>query len=109
MRYCLEGIDKGYDKELALVERSFFYHPLEHAEDLDIQQHCVEHFQRMQQVYNNDKHQQFIRRSLDYAKQHLEIIERFGRFPHRNAILGRESTAQELEYLKIATGFGQTA
>lgn len=109
LRYCLEGIEKGFDKQLVLVERCFFYHPLEHAENLELQQQCVEHFQRMQQVYNNDTHQVFIRNSLDFAQQHLMIIERFGRFPHRNAILGRESTSQEIEYLKIAIGFGQTA
>lgn len=109
LRYCLEGIEQGFDKELALVERSFFYHPLEHAEDLELQQQCVSHFQRMQQVYSNDEHQQFIRSSLDFAQQHLAIITRFGRFPHRNNVLDRESSLQESEYLKIATGFGQTA
>lgn len=107
LEYCLFGLEKGYDKQLYLVERCFFYHPLEHAEDFALQQRCVHLFQRMQQTYIDQDHQIFIRQSLDYAQQHLDIIARFSRFPHRNEVLGRESTLEEIEYLKTAERYGQ--
>lgn len=107
--YCMKGLSKGYDKQLQLVERAFFYHPLEHAENLKMQQVCLIEFQRLQQVYQGELQQQFIRNSLSYAKQHLEIIEKFGRFPYRNKVLGRESTAEELEFLKEGVNFGQAS
>jgi uncharacterized protein (DUF924 family) len=80
----------GLDAGLAQVERIFLYLPLEHSEDLEDQTLCCE-----------------LAASLDedpawhrYALQHREVIERFGRFPHRNAVLGRRSTPEELEFLK---------
>ncbi|WP_068546911.1 DUF924 family protein [Thalassotalea crassostreae] len=106
--YCLLGLNKGYDKLLPLVQRCFFYHPLEHAEDIELQQLCVTEFQRLQQVYNGEKQQLFIRNGLEFAKKHLEIIEQFGRFPYRNEVLGRESIKEELEFLKTGVNFGQS-
>ena len=107
--YCMKGLSKGYDKQLQLVERAFFYHPLEHAENLKMQQRCVIEFQRLQQVYQGETQQEFIRNSLNYAKRHLEIIEKFGRFPYRNKVLCRESTEAELEFLKEGINFGQAS
>ena len=107
--YCMKGLSKGYDKQLQLVERAFFYHPLEHAENLKMQQVCVIEFQRLQQVYQGDAQQEFIRGSLNYAKQHREIIEKFGRFPYRNKLLGRESTEEEIVFLKQGLNFGQAS
>ncbi len=107
LQYCLLGLENGDDKQLSLVERSFFYHPLEHAEDLNMQQRCVAEFQRLQQEYQTEKQQQFIRNSLEFAKLHLDIIEQFGRFPYRNQVLGRVSTAEEVEFIKKGVNFGQ--
>ncbi|KGJ87506.1 DUF924 family protein [Thalassotalea sp. ND16A] len=108
LQYCLLGLAKGYDKQLSLVERSFFYHPLEHAEDINMQQRCVVEFQRLQQEYQGEKQRQFIRSSLEFAKLHLDIIEQFGRFPYRNQVLGRVSTAEEIEFIEKGVNFGQT-
>ncbi|MDG1731705.1 MAG: DUF924 domain-containing protein [Thalassotalea sp.] len=109
LKYCLQGIEQGFDKQLALIERVFFYHPLEHAEDLGLQQQCVSHFQRLQQVYIDESHQMLIRKALSFAKEHEKIIAQYGRFPYRNDVLGRESTAEELEFLKTGVNFGQAS
>jgi uncharacterized protein (DUF924 family) len=71
-------------------ERLFLYLPLEHSEDLKDQQDCV----RLTAALKDGAE------FLPYAERHMEIIQRFGRFPHRNAILGRESTEEEIEFLK---------
>ena len=90
LRLTLEGIEKGYDKELTLEQRSFFYLPLRHAEDLQMQRLGLEKTREINAAgYGSDK----------YALNHLEIIERFGRFPHRNRTLGRNNTPDEDEYL----------
>jgi len=84
------AIERGYDTGLDRDQRMFLYLPLEHSENLADQRLSVE-----------------INRSrigdpelMDYAEQHLRIIQRFGRFPHRNRILGRPSTEEEIEFLK---------
>ncbi len=82
----LEGLSLYEDKRLYPIERVFFYLPLEHAENLALQEMSVAKFQEL-----GPKYQSF----LDYAVQHYEVIKKFGRFPHRNAILGRESTTEE--------------
>ena len=74
--------------------RAFVYLPFEHAEDLAMQARAVELFQLLSQA------QPGFDGMLDYAERHQEVIARFGRFPHRNAILGRASTPQELEFLR---------
>ncbi len=108
LEYCLYGLEKGFDKQLALVERAFFYHPLEHAEDLNMQNKAVTLFQRMQQTYTNEAQQSFIRNSLHFAIEHRDIIERFSRFPHRNAALKRKSSEAEIAYLQASgVNFGQ--
>ena len=82
------AIERGSDQLLPPVERQFVYLPFEHSEDLADQRRSIELFRGLGDDY-----------SLDYAVRHLEIIERFGRFPHRNAILGRETTPEEAEFL----------
>ncbi len=84
---CLQVIDAGKDHPLSEDERQFLYMPLMHSEDHALQERSLAKFAELGQ-------------SLDYAQQHAEIVFRFGRFPHRNAILGRESTPQEVEFLK---------
>jgi len=90
-----EGIDVGQDRELRGDERGFFYMPLMHSEEATAQERAVEAFRRA-----NEELGGYFEKSLEYAIRHRDIILRFGRFPHRNAILGRESTAEELEFLK---------
>jgi uncharacterized protein (DUF924 family) len=78
------AIDRGLDEELGGDERKFLYMPFQHSENLEDQNRAVLLFTEL-----GDDHQ------LGYAKHHREIIERFGRFPHRNAILGRASRPEE--------------
>ena len=75
------------------------YLPLEHAEDLDMQQRSVDAFHSLLQTAPDASTQAFFSGTLDYAYKHQDVIERFGRFPHRNPILGRSSTPEELDYL----------
>ena len=79
------AVDKGLDQELAPDERKFLYMPFQHSENLEDQNRAVPLFTAL-----GDDHQ------LGYAKRHRDIIERFGRFPHRNAILGRPSRPEEI-------------
>jgi uncharacterized protein (DUF924 family) len=81
------------DRQLHSVERQFVYLPLMHSEDLTDQQRAVSLFQQLAQ---DDP----LVDSVSYALRHHEIIARFGRFPHRNAILGRASTSEEIKFLQ---------
>ena len=95
----LYALEHGFDTTMKPVERQFIYLPLEHSEALADQQQCLMLMQALS-VYpeTSDLHV--------WAEKHLVIIERFGRFPHRNAVLGRESTLDEIEFLKLAgSGF----
>lgn len=96
---CIDGISAGDDFKLHPVERSFFYLPLEHAEDIERQELSVQAFAQLVQDVP-EPHQQPFKLSLDYAIRHHYVIEQFGRFPELNEILGRESTAEELEFMK---------
>lgn len=84
------ALDKGFDTLFEPARRLFLYLPLEHDEDLASQRRCVALLEA-----NGDDPQ-----GLDYARRHLAIVERFGRFPHRNAILGRVSTPEERAFLE---------
>lgn len=96
---CLSGLQKGFDKELTPIERVFFYLPLEHSEDKGVQAFSVKQFQNLARSISEKQKKQF-ENFLDYAIRHKEIIDRFGRFPHRNEILNRPSTSEEIEFLK---------
>lgn len=87
------AVAQGYDRKLAPVERWFVYLPFEHAEDLALQRRCLELFEDLRTDPDSAG-------SIDYARRHYEIIARFGRFPHRNALLGRVSTPEEIEFLR---------
>lgn len=95
----LEGLESRIDLKLGTVQRIFFYLPLEHSESMAMQDRSVEMFE---QLYDSSAEniRQKMKGNLDYAISHREVIEKFGRFPHRNAILGRESSSEEIEYLK---------
>lgn len=88
------AIKRGFDKKVPAVLRSFFYLPFEHSENLADQEICVKLVRAMK-----DKE------LLRWAELHRQIIKKFGRFPHRNGILGRSSTAEEAAYLENG-GFG---
>jgi uncharacterized protein (DUF924 family) len=81
-------LDRGLDGGLSGDERMFLYMPFMHSEDIADQDRCVGLFASGLQQW------------LPYAEKHRDIIDRFGRFPHRNALLGRPSTSEELEFLK---------
>lgn len=85
------ALDAGFDQRLLVVQRCFIYMPFEHSEDLADQDLCVDLFEGLRGELPDA--------FLDYADKHRVIIRRFGRFPHRNAILGRESTPEEIEFL----------
>jgi uncharacterized protein (DUF924 family) len=93
------GLDSGADRLLRPIERVFMYLPFEHSEDLRHQELCVE-LMRGLVTEVPESHRETFEGFLDFAQRHRDIIARFGRFPHRNAILGRESTDEELEFLK---------
>ena len=93
---------KGKDKEAAKF-RDYF----EHSEKLSDQEQSVKLFTRLLTKYPDEFHQVVIQNAVDFAVEHLEIIKRFGRFPHRNKVLNRQSTVQEIEYLKSGHDFGQ--
>jgi uncharacterized protein (DUF924 family) len=90
-----EAISRGFDRALTPVQRMFLYLPFEHSEDLADQDESVRLFTALAEETGETGPES----PLDYAHRHREIIRRFGRFPHRNAILGRENTADEQAYL----------
>jgi uncharacterized protein (DUF924 family) len=89
------ALEKGYDAELDQTERVFMYLPFMHSEGLADQERSVELTKK-----NNEGGDAFNRKNYDSAIRHRDIIARFGRFPHRNEVLERESTAEEIEFLK---------
>ena len=84
-----EAISVKADQELTAVERSFLYMPFMHSESLTIHEVAVE-------LYT----QNGIANNLDFELKHKAIIEKFGRYPHRNQVLGRQSSLEEIEFLK---------
>ena len=96
---CKEGLRIGADRALRPIERVFFYLPLEHAESLEDQERAVALFEGLASEAAA-KHKESFDGYLDYAIRHRDVIRRFGRFPHRNRILGRTSTEEELAFLQ---------
>lgn len=94
-----EGLEQKADQALRPIERVFFYLPLEHSESMVDQDEAVRLFEKLKADAPADARQSFDG-FLDYALRHREIIARFGRFPHRNAALGRVSTDEEIAFLK---------
>lgn len=93
LRIARAAIVRGFDRQLDDREKAFLYMPFMHSERLDVQEESV----RLFTTANLD--------NARYALQHRDIVRRFGRFPHRNAVLGRESTAEEIEYLESKDAF----
>lgn len=82
------AIEKSFDREVEERGRNFFYLPFEHSENMDDQKRAA---QLISEMGNKNL--------LEWAEKHMVIIERFGRFPHRNAVMGRESTPEEIQFL----------
>ena len=91
-----DAISLGLDRQLTEPQRQFLYMPFMHSESLEVHAISIELFKGILGGEN-----------LKWAVEHKEIIEQFGRYPHRNAALGRESTPEELAYLTDASTFGQ--
>ena len=103
---ALHTLAQQEDWQLPWVGRVFLYMPLVHAEDLALQGQCVACF--LQLVANApDALKPKLQGNLDFARQHQGIIARFGRFPHRNAVLGRTCSAEENEFMRNGPHFGQ--
>jgi uncharacterized protein (DUF924 family) len=98
LQLALEGLAAGEDRQLQPIERVFLYLPLEHAEQPDLQERSVELFTALAREVPEAQRQVFSGH-LDYAIRHRDIIARFGRFPHRNKMLGRGTTPEEAEFL----------
>ncbi len=95
----LAALDAGEDRQLAPIERVFLYLPLEHAESIGMQEQSVSLYEKLARAAAADERALFDD-FLEYARRHRDVVARFGRFPHRNAILGRASTPDEIEFLK---------
>jgi len=103
----LSGMQYGADAALAVIERMFFYMPLHHAESRDAQDEAVAAFRRLLAEAPAELHEA-LAAALEFAEGHRAIIERFGRFPHRNTVLGRPSTPEEEQWLtENAERYGQ--
>jgi uncharacterized protein (DUF924 family) len=105
-RLVLQTLALADAESLPTVGRVFLYMPLMHAESVALQHECVSRFQALAQ-HSPPELAQRLQGNLQAARQHLEIIERFGRFPHRNAVLGRTSTPAEAAFLTDGPRFGQ--
>jgi uncharacterized protein (DUF924 family) len=103
----LSGMQSAADAALDVVERIFFYMPLQHAESREVQDESVAAYRRLLSEAPQELHEPF-EAALRSAENHREIVERFGRFPHRNRALARESTAEETKWLSTGgESFGQ--
>jgi len=96
--WTLDGLERGVDRSLRPIERVFFYLPLEHSESAEMQRLSVDRFEALQAEVDAAGGTGFAG-FTDFARRHRDVICRFGRFPHRNAILGRTSTAAEQAFL----------
>ena len=99
LSWCKDGLEIGADRALRPIERVFVYMPLEHSESIDDQNRSVALFSDLAASVPSGQRKLFDG-YVDFAVRHREIVQRFGRFPHRNAILGRESTAEEVDFLQ---------
>jgi uncharacterized protein (DUF924 family) len=97
--WCWAGLQSGAHLDLRPIERVFFYLPLEHSESLSDQEQSVALYEELIAAVGESMRSEF-EGFLWFAKRHEEIIRRFGRFPHRNRILGRESTPEEIAFLQ---------
>jgi len=98
LKLCVEGAMEKKDKDLSPIQRVFFYMPLQHAESRRVQKKSCEIYERLSAAVSPTYKETF-ETVLHFAELHADIVEQFGRFPHRNILLGRENTAEEDQYL----------
>jgi len=99
----LSGMQSAADGALDVIERIFFYMPLQHSEVREVQDESVAAYRRLLTEAPQDFHE-VLEESLRSAQEHRSVIERFGRFPHRNRILGRANTPEEAAWLDTNSG-----
>lgn len=99
LRWSLQGLADDMDQQLRPIERVFFYLPLEHAESLPHQERAVQLFEKLLADVPAS-HKDVFAGFVQFARRHRDVIARFGRFPHRNAILERACTDEERAFLK---------
>ncbi len=108
LKLCVEGAMEKKDKGLAPIHKAFFYMPLQHAESRKVQAKSREIYQRLAEAVSPTYKETFETIS-QFADLHADIVEQFGRFPHRNKLLNRENSPEEEEYLTgDSPGFGQS-
>ena len=108
LKLCVEGAMQKIDRSLKPIERAFFYMPLQHAESRKVQAKSVELFQKLAASVSPTFRETF-ETMAQFAELHRDIVEQFGRFPHRNKLLNRQNTPEEEEYLAGDTpDFGQS-
>ena len=98
LKLCVEGAMEKKDKGLSPIERVFFYMPLQHAESRKVQEKSVQIYSKLAAAVSPTFKETF-ETVAQFAELHADIVQQFGRFPHRNAILGRDNTPEEAEYL----------
>lgn len=107
LRLCVEGAMEKKDKDLTPIQRVFFYMPLQHSESPKVQAKSLELYDRLAETVSATERETF-RTVAQFAELHKDIVDQFGRFPHRNKLLNRENTAEEAEYLAgDSPDFGQ--
>ena len=98
LKLCVEGAMEKKDKGLSPIERVFFYMPLQHAESRKVQKKSVDIFNKLADAVSPTYRETF-ETVAQFAELHADIVEQFGRFPHRNRIMGRDNTPDEEQYL----------
>ncbi len=107
LKLCIQGAMEKKDKGLTPIQRVFFYMPLQHAESKKVQAKSVELYRRLAETVSPTQRETFMT-VAQFAELHKDIIDQFGRFPHRNQLLGRDNTPEEDEYLAgDSPDFGQ--
>ena len=107
LKLCVEGAMQKKDRGLTPIQKAFFYMPLQHAEARKVQAKSVDLFQRLAAAVSPTYRETF-ETIAQFAELHRDIVEQFGRFPHRNTLLGRQNTPEEEEYLAAdSPTFGQ--
>ncbi|MBT5219302.1 MAG: DUF924 domain-containing protein [Woeseia sp.] len=98
LKLCVEGAIEQKDRGLTPIQRAFFYMPLQHAESKKVQEKSGEIYNRLASAVSNTYKETF-ETIAQFAELHADIVQQFGRFPHRNAILGRKNSPEEDKYL----------
>ena len=106
LKLAVDGLDSGQDKALSSIEQLFFVLPLEHAEDLVMQDRALAYFEAWVKAVPAQL-QGMGQGVCDYARQHRAVVARFGRFPTRNQALGRSSTPEEEAHVRDAKAAGR--